>query len=165
MEVKDCIQTRQSCRSYFQKTVEREKLEYILSGARLAPSARNRQPWKMYVVTGEEKSKPVRAALQKDGFNAFLDNVTTYIAIVDQVNDENRFVRYDVGELTAYITLLAKDCGLETCIIGWIEKDQLKTALGYSENEDCNIVVALGYSDAPLRQKTRKTESETIVWL
>ena len=76
----------------------------------------------------------------------------------------NKFIKYDVGEFVAYLTLAAKDLGVETCILGWINAKNLREAVGYSEDEDCSIVVAAGYSDAPYRQKTRKPFEEVFVF-
>ena len=71
-------------------------------------------------------------------------------------------MKYDVGELVAYLTLGAKAMGLETCIIGWINHEMLKAELDMPENEICNVVVAFGYSDIPVREKARKSEEIII---
>ena len=77
--------------------------------------------------------------------------------------DRNHFVQYDVGEVVAYITLAAESMGVKSCIIGWVTADTMKDILGLESNERCNLVVALGYSDTPIRQKIRKAEEKVIV--
>ena len=57
MDVFEAIQQRRSIRSYQDKPVEREKLEKILEAGRLAPSARNIEPWHFIAVTDSEKRK------------------------------------------------------------------------------------------------------------
>ena len=51
------IEERRSIRKYKNKNVSHEQIETIVKAAILAPSAKNRQPWKYIVYTGEEKSK------------------------------------------------------------------------------------------------------------
>lgn len=57
MDVFEAIQERRSIRSYQDKPVEREKLEIILEAGRLAPSAKNVEPWHFIAVTDAEKLK------------------------------------------------------------------------------------------------------------
>ena len=42
---------RCSVRAYKSDCIEAEKLDYILEAARMAPSAVNKQPWKIYMIT------------------------------------------------------------------------------------------------------------------
>ena len=51
------IETRRSIRKYKQCDVSRELIERIVDAARLAPSAKNRQPWRFIVYTGAQKEK------------------------------------------------------------------------------------------------------------
>lgn len=164
---------RQSCRNFSTKKVEQEKLDKIMELSLLAPSACNSQPWKLFCVTEDENVNAVRESLQVNRHNAFLDNVTSFIAVVDQEAvlradvkakfDRNRFVRYDVGEIIAYLTLSAKSLGLDTCIIGWMNEEKLASLLNLKENERCRLVVAVGYSNDPLREKIRKPKEDKIV--
>ncbi len=168
------IKTRQSCRDFNDKPVTDETIEKIVEMAMLAPSACNSQPWKMYIVSGE-KVNSVTPSLQERGHNKFLTNAKAYIVITEKqaVYKESisskfnkyHFVKYDVGELVAYLTLGAESLGVKSCIIGWINQEELKKAVGYSDEEVSNVVVALGYSETPVRAKTRKEKSEIIEFL
>lgn len=51
------IYERRSIRKYKQSDVSQEDIEQILKAGMCAPSAKNRQPWKYYVYTGDEKGK------------------------------------------------------------------------------------------------------------
>lgn len=53
------IENRRSIRKYKSHEVSREILEEIIYSATLAPSAKNRQPWKFIVYQGKEKDKLV----------------------------------------------------------------------------------------------------------
>ena len=50
MDFIDVITERYSVRGYLDKEVEKEKLEYVLKAATLAPTGVNYQPFKVYVI-------------------------------------------------------------------------------------------------------------------
>lgn len=63
------IEERRSIRKFKSAPVDREQIEIIVRAAALAPSAKNRQPWKYIVYTGGEKDKlldVMEKALEKE---------------------------------------------------------------------------------------------------
>ena len=52
MKLLDLVKQRYSCRSYLEKSVEQEKLDYVMECVRFAPSAVNKQPWKCKQLFG-----------------------------------------------------------------------------------------------------------------
>lgn len=174
MSFEELAKRRQSCRNFMDKPVEREKIEKMLSVARLTPSACNSQPWRLHVVYDSEKVKEFSSCLRDFGMNGFTKNVPVFIA-VSELNaklaigsrlkyDNNHFVKYDVGEIIAYVTLIAEELGLSTCILGWLNNKKIAEILNFEENEVCNVVIALGYSDIPLREKVRKPLEDIVKW-
>lgn len=55
MELNQVIKSRRSARLFTNDEVSEEQLEQILYSASLAPSARNRQPWKFYILSDKQK--------------------------------------------------------------------------------------------------------------
>lgn len=53
------IEERRSIRKYTNQPVEKAVIEEVIQAAALAPSAKNRQPWKYLVYAGVEKEKLV----------------------------------------------------------------------------------------------------------
>lgn len=51
------IYTHRSIRKYEENPISKDVLEQIIDAGRVAPSAKNRQPWKYLVYSGEEKDK------------------------------------------------------------------------------------------------------------
>ena len=172
--MKDCfenlINQRQSCRDFNDMPLSEQMVLDIAKSAMKAPSACNSQPWKMYLVTSAEKLDLTAKALGVNGHNKFLNKAKAFIVVAEKQAtlkegvrfDRNHFVKYDIGELLAYITLKAKSVGVETCIIGMVDQNLIGKAVGLKEGEHCNVAVALGYSDCELRTKKRKTEEEII---
>ena len=169
----ELVNNRQSCRDFNDKPLDKETVEKIARLALKAPSACNSQPWKMYIVTDQLALKAVANSLQDRGHNKFTDGAKAFIVIsekdatlresISSKFDRNHFVKYDIGELVAYITLGAESLNVSSCIIGWINQDALKSAINMQDGEVANIVVALGYSDIPVREKVRKSAQEIIV--
>ena len=167
--------SRQSCREFTDKPIDKQTLDKIMELAMLAPSACNSQPWKMICAFSEESVSAVRKNLQIAGRNPFLSGAKAFIAVAEKVAtlkpdamkrfDRNRFVKYDVGELVAYLTLGAESLGVSTCIIGWMNEEKLSETLNLEQDEICRVVVALGYSDIETREKVRKDKEEVISYL
>ena len=57
MHVIQAIEKRRSIRRFKADSLPKESVEAILEAARLAPSGKNRQPWRFVVVQGEERKQ------------------------------------------------------------------------------------------------------------
>lgn len=60
MELQQAIELRRSIRKFKQQDVEDNIINDLLEVARIAPSAKNYQPWKFYVARGDKKDKIAR---------------------------------------------------------------------------------------------------------
>ena len=79
------ILNRRSIRKYKDTPVPREAIEEILYAGSLAPSSKNRQPWKFIVVSGEAKKEMLEAmgrglAREKEGRDALLPESRQHIS-------------------------------------------------------------------------------------
>lgn len=172
-DFKNLVFTRQSCRDFSEKELSSEVLEQIVDLARFSPSACNSQPWKMYCTNKKELIEKIAPCIQDGGINLFTSKAKGFICITEQDAvlrngirySPSHFVKYDIGELIAYITLTAKSLGVESCIIGCVNSEKIKQVLNHSDTEKCLIVIALGYSDIPIREKMRKDNAETVKFL
>ena len=167
------ILNRQACRQFNDLPLENEKVQKIAKQALLAPSACNSQPWKIYAVTDKQSLAKTAEALGVNGHNKFLSKAKAFIVIAEKTAqlkagvtfDGNHFVKYDIGEVLAYVTLGAESLGVKSCIIGMVDQELIGDAVGLAQGEQCNVAVALGYSDIPIREKVRKQESEVLKFI
>lgn len=167
----DLMTRRQSCRNFNGECVEREKLEQLVEAFRLSPSACNAQPWKLIMATGET-AKTVRECVQEAGRNKFTDNCPAFAVIIEEhavlkpaVAEKfhsQAFAQMDIGIATAHYCLTATDLGLSTCILGWMNEEKLKNALGIASEKRVRLVLATGYAadDEIIREKNRKPIAE-----
>ena len=56
MEFSEVIQKRLTTLKYTNKKVNSEDMNQIIDSAIMAPSAKNRQPWRFYILTDEQKN-------------------------------------------------------------------------------------------------------------
>ena len=172
MDFKELINLRQSTRKYDTgRDVEDEKLERILEAARLSPSACNAQPYHLTVCRGEVKDRVARACMGM-GINSFAKDAPIAIIISEAAYSataalgakikSNDYRSIDIGIVAAYITSMATEEGLGSCILGWFDNDKIKAAADI--NGTVRLVITIGYPDKEdmLRTKKRKDTNELI---
>ena len=172
MDFSEIAKARQSCRSYNpNRVVEQEKLDCILQSARLAPSACNGQPYHISVCRGEA-AKKVAKATQGMGMNKFAVDAPIMLVISEKPYvataafgakvKNNDYRSIDIGILAAYLTAEATAQGLGTCILGWLDDEEIRKICGI--DGAVRLVITLGYAkdDDKLRVKKRK-EMENLV--
>ena len=60
------LRTRRSCRSFSDKAVPREVIEYAIRAAGTAPSGANHQPWHFVAVSSVEQKRAIREAAEAE---------------------------------------------------------------------------------------------------
>ena len=158
---------RHSVRGYLPDAVPQEKLDYILECARHAPSAANRQPWKIYLVSGAAKAR-LDAAYDRPWFK----EAPLAVAFVGktlenwQRGDGTNYLMCDIAIICDHFTLAAADVGLGTCWIGAFQRDAARRVLQLPEDEIPFSLSPLGYpKTGATRVKERKALAEILVRL
>ena len=73
LTVSEAVESRIACRDFLDKEVSIDLIKKILNEARRAPSSSNLQPWKIYLIYGENKSKLRQIIQTKIDNGVFLD--------------------------------------------------------------------------------------------
>ena len=170
MEFKEVISNRYSCKKYSDRQVEDEKLAAILNAGRLAPTAKNLQEQRIYVVQSPE------ALAKIDTVTPCRYNAPTVIVVA--YNRDNVFTypgeKRDSGTedatiVATHMILAAADEGVDSCWVNFLDPDKAKEALGLPENEEVLMFMDLGYAAegaGPLpNHSSRKDLSETVTYL
>ena len=173
MDFMEIANARQSCRSYDEtRAVEPEKLQAVLEAARIAPSACNGQPYNLTVCTGEKAKEVALLTRGMGGMNKFAVQAPVCIVISEGAYNRtaalgarvkgNDYRSIDIGILTAYLTAEATAQGLSTCILGWLDDEKIRQAVG--TNSATRLVITLGYAAEgdKLRPKKRKELGELV---
>ena len=172
MEFTELITARRSVRSY-ESAIKHEALVLILKEAQQAPSWKNQQTSRCYVVETPEILEDLRASAlpsfnQNSSAHAALI-VTTYVKNVVGFNGEtpvneigNGWGAYDLGLHDAYLILAAKNAGYDTLIMGIRDGDAIRARLGIPENEEIMSVIAIGKAAEEPAPRPRKELDEVV---
>ncbi|MFP4520645.1 MAG: nitroreductase family protein [Fibrobacterota bacterium] len=148
MNFYDLIKNRRSVRDYApERKVDEEILKRILNAGRLAPSAANRQPWRLLAVKSPDKLAAVKECYGKPWFR---DAPAVLAAVGDEEKAWNRSDGYcaletDLTIAMDHMILAAEYEGLGTCWIAAFDEPILRRALSLSESEKVFAITPLGY--------------------
>ena len=141
MDFFDVMEARRSVRSYRSDPVPEASLNRILEAARMAPSASNRMPWRLVVVTEREALKAVG---ESGIYGKFLAH--TPMAIVG-LGDAKAAPKWHVVDTTIaleHVVLAATAEGLGTCWIGSFDEERVCQLLGVPESYRVIGIIAVG---------------------
>ena len=170
MEFLELVRNRYSCKKFDGRQVGEKELEMILEAGRLAPTAKNLQEQRIYVIQSQE-------GLTK------LDNITPcrYGAgtVLVVAFDKNHVFTYpgekrnsgveDATIVATHMLLAAKAVGVESCWINFFDPEKAAIELGLPENEEVLMLLDLGYpaeGTGPLpNHNMRKELTETVTYM
>jgi nitroreductase len=161
------ISQRRSIREYNNKSVEPEKLERILEAARLAPTARNQQDWKLILVKKDDiKEELVNAA---SPHQPFLKGAPIIIVACAQnpayvMRCGHPAYLIDLAIVLEHIALQAVREGLGTCWIGSFDESKVKSVLHIPEPVRIVELMSLGYHDHLPNARDRKPIQNLYKW-
>lgn len=170
MEFTEVINNRFACKKFGSRKVSKEVLEEILEAGRLAPTAKNLQEQKIYVLESEEalakfdKATPCRYGAPTVLIVAYdKENVFTYPG-----GKRNSGIE-DASIVATHMTLAAENAGVDSCWINFFDPDKLKESLGLPDNEEILMALDLGYAAEGVKalpnHSHRKDLSETVRYL
>ena len=147
----ELLKTRRTYRRFEQKEIPGEVVEEILTAARFASSAANRQPLS-YIVIREPKAvsdvfahtKWAGALSPELGQPKENERPVLFIAVIENL-DINKECDTDAGLAISNMTLAAWNRGVGSCMIGACNKPALSEMFGLTEHQKLHTVVAFGY--------------------
>jgi nitroreductase len=169
MQTLEAIRKRCSLKTHLSKrAIEPEKVNLVLDAARLAPSARNLQPWHFVLVQEEDAIDELAAAFTEP--NQVVKDAALIVVICareeDDVTREGKpYYLFDAGLAVENLLLAATDLGLVTHPILSLDEGETKRILGIPNNYRVVLATPLAYPAEPtydeaaeerLRERTRK---------
>lgn len=168
-ETLDAITRRYSCRAFTDEPVPPQTLRAIAEAGVRAPSAVNRQPWRLIVVSDEQLVSELGAAglaalrvadeagyarITSRGGELFY-GAPAMIVVAAQPQSGLLATDLDVGIVASHLTLAATSLGVNSCICGLgrlaftgPDGEEWKRRLGFPEGFGCGITVLLGHAAA-----------------
>ncbi len=143
----ELAKARYSVKGFDGTPVPPEKLQQILEAGNAAPTAKNNQPQRIYVIRSEDALKKAKA-LTPCTYNASTVLLFTY-------NKDEVFLypgaemvssgAEDVSIVATHIMLEAQDLGIGSCWVNFFEPAKAKELFSLPENEVPVLLMPLGY--------------------
>ncbi len=176
MDFTQLIEERRSIRKYKENTeISKEAIYELIDAALQAPSWKNSETGRYYVVVSPERLEEVKLQClpefnQKNCRNAPALIVTAFVkqcagfekdgTKTNELGDE--WGAYDLGLQNENLILKARDLGLDTLIMGIRDEVKLRAMLDIPENQEVVSVIALGYRDVE-PEKPRRRELDEVL--
>ena len=146
-----------------------EKLMGILKAGRVAPTAKNLQEQKIYVVQSKEYLDKIDACTPCR-YHAPTVLVVAYDKnnVFDYPGNERNSGIEDATIVATHLMLAAYNAGIDSCWINFFNPQEMKKALDLPENEEVVMMLDLGYGNQkePLPNHHLKKElAETVKYL
>ena len=167
MDFMKLAEGRYSVRAFSGRTVENEKLEHILNAGRLAPTAKNLQPQKIYVIKSEKGLEKINSLYK------YFGSKTVLMICADR--DEcwkNPYTGHPSGEMDASIVathmmLAAAEIGIGSTWVCCFDTEKAKELFNLPPEQQPLCLLPLGYpaenAEPSERHSQRKPLAETTV--
>ncbi len=168
MDVKQAISQRKSIRKYFDKPIPEEIITELLDAARRAPSAKNTQSHKYYVVKDKETIGKLKVAFKQPFVGdapliiVCCANPKLYPASVDVDDTPENYALIDLSIAASFLTLRATELGLGSVFVAWVYREKLREILNIPKEYIIPYVLPLGYPAEDPSPKLRKEMKEIV---
>ena len=178
MELAKAMEHRRSIRAYKAgTTIEKSVIEELIKAAQLAPSWKNSQTARYYVVLSEEKLASVKEkCLPEFNRNNCADApaliVTTFVKNRAGFERDgspstelgNEWGAYDLGLQNQNLLLKAIDLGLDTLVMGIRDAKAICEELSIPDDQEVVSVISVGYRNADAEMPKRKEVEQITVF-
>jgi len=161
------LESRYSCHSFNHYPVSASKLEMILEAGRMAPSAANNQPTRIWVVKSEEALAKLRTVHDCYGAPVVLivgcRNEEAWVRPSDGVNA----AKTDAAIVLTHLMLTATDVGLANMWIWDFDPSKVREVLPETRNHGVYGMLAIGHPSSvegkPTERHAQRNPLEDLV--
>ena len=167
----ELAKARFSVRKFADKPVEQEKLDLLLEAGNIAPTAKNQQPQRIYVIRSKE-------ALEKLAeYTPCIYGAATVLLFTFNKGEAFTYPGQDVlnsgaedaSIVATHIMLQAKELGVDSCWVNFFEPAKVCELFALPAEEVPVLLMPLGYPKegaGPLTKHTqRKPLADTVKYL
>lgn len=166
MNFLDLAKERYSCRKFSEKIVEQEKIDKIIECALSAPTALNKQPFKIWIIKDEKVSEKLSKT------TPFTYDAKIVLAVGANPEecyvrnfDGKNFAEIDAAIVATHIMLEVQNLGLGTTWVGHFDPEKLKGQFPKMKDYEIVALFPIGYpaEDAPISEMHYKSKSKDDV--
>jgi nitroreductase len=165
MNFQELIRARYSVRAYKPDPIEEDKLARILEAARLAPTAANRQAFRVVILPTKGREADLRRVYGRDWFTqAPLVLAVCAVPAESWVRKHDGWnaAEVDATIAMAHIVLAAAEEGLGTCWIAAFDPAAAREVLGLPPDVIPSAFTPLGYPADSVTAKKRRPLGELV---
>lgn len=168
MEFLELAKERYSCRKFKDTPVEPDKIEKIIEAAVSAPTAVNKQPWKLWVIQDTEAVEKVKQTTN------YIFGAKTILALGGNENtawvrpfDKRNFADVDASIVGTQIMLEVQALGLGTTWVGFFDAPKLKELFPEMAGYDLIALFPIGYPEIGPHERhfQRKAKDELVEYI
>ena len=166
MDFQELIRKRYSVRAYKPDPVEEDKLARVLEAARLAPTAANRQAFRVVVLPTKGREADLRRVYGRDWFTqAPLVLAVCALPAEGWVRKADGWNAAEVDATIAmtHIVLAAAEEGLGTCWIAAFDPSAAREVLGLPVEVIPAAFTPLGYPADSAAPKKRRSQDDLVL--
>ncbi|MBP5237046.1 MAG: nitroreductase family protein [Clostridia bacterium] len=161
MSFSELAKKRYSVRKFKSDRIPDELLYTVLESARIAPTAKNMQPVKVFVALSDESLSKLEALTPcVYGAPAVLI-ICSDKAAAAQVS-ERSFAEADASIAASHMMLQATDLGLGSLWVGRFVPSEVKEAFGLPDNIEPYALMPIGYAADDCQPSTRHGERKDM---
>jgi len=165
MDFLELAEKRYSVRAYQEKPVEEEKLNKILEAARLAPTAANRQPFRILVIPTEGRKEELRRIYARDWFvqAPYIIGICALPSEAWVRRDGRNYAVVDATIAMDHLILAAASLGLGTCWVAAFDEAAAREVLQLPADWDPVAFTPLGYPADNWQPKKRRPLTDLVI--
>ena len=165
MTVMQAIEKRRSIRAYEPTPVSKEQLMTFLEAVRLAPSWKDKQCWRVIVLSDRERIQALGELLRHNPGKGVFETAPYFLVFLADpsesgVRDEKPYYMADIGICLENACLAATEMGLGTCWVGAFTEEPIKEFLGVPEQYRIVAITPLGVPAEDPAPRPRKPLAE-----
>lgn len=160
MEFLELAKQRYSVRKFTDRPIDEELLGKIIEAGRIAPTAKNQQPQRVYVLKSADAMEKINA-LSPCIYGAPTVLMVAYdntrdAVLVDQGGA--RFGEIDASIVCSHMMLEAAELGIGSCWVGRFNREDVRKAFGLPENIVVIALLPIGYAAPDADPSPRHSE-------
>ncbi|MCL2480552.1 MAG: nitroreductase family protein [Spirochaetaceae bacterium] len=158
MEIMPEIQKRISVRNFKDIAIKQDVISRVLEAGQLAPSAKNRQPWRFLVIDNPELKKKIQEASygqEHIGKSGVIILACSTNIEYEMPNGQQSYP-IDISFAVSFMMLQAEHEGLGSCVITTYDEEEIKSLVSVPYSMRVVMMLLLGYTDEHLIVRDRQ---------
>jgi nitroreductase len=158
------IESRYSVRAYSPQPVDEQTLQRVLHAAQLAPTAANRQPFRLIVLETHGHEAVLRRLYHREWFSQapLVIGICSVPGEAWVRRDGRNYAEVDASIVMDHVILAATALGLGTCWVGAFDPDAARTLLDIPDDHEPIAFTPLGYPADTPEPKTRRPLADLV---